>query len=247
MRVLPLRPAANRLTVGPMIAAILQGRMSSSRLPGKVLAPVLGRPMIARQLERLAGSQRIDRLILATSVEPSDDPLAKAVADLGVQVVRGPLDDVLGRFLMALDTLPRADVVLRLTADCPLADWRIIDQLIGRLEDTGADYANMAMPRTYPHGLDAEAMRPAALRRAGREAATAHDREHVTPYLYATPGRFQTACLTRDPPLDHLRWTVDYPEDLEFVRHVYETLYAANADFALEDVAALEWNTSRHA
>jgi spore coat polysaccharide biosynthesis protein SpsF len=230
-----------------MIAAILQGRMSSSRLPGKVLAPVLGRPMIARQLERLVRSQRIDRLILATSAEASDDPLAAAVSALGVEVVRGPLDDVLARFLLALDTIPDADIVLRLTADCPLADWRVIDQLIGKLEDTGADYANMAMPRTYPHGLDAEAMRPDALRRAGREATSAHDREHVTPYIYATPGRFQLACLTRDPPLDHLRWTVDYPEDLAFIRHVYETLHEANADFALEDIAALEWNTSRHA
>lgn len=219
--------------------------MSSSRLPGKVLAPILGQPMIARQIERLARSRCIDRIVLATSAEPSDDPLAETVSALGVIVVRGPLQDVLGRFLMALDQIPDAELVLRLTGDCPLADWRVIDALIAHLEASGADYANMAMPRTFPHGLDAEVMRPAALRRAGAEATSAHDREHVTPYIYSEPGRFRTACLTRDPPLDHLRWTVDYPGDLEFVRHVYETLYPGNPDFALEDIAALAWNSSR--
>jgi spore coat polysaccharide biosynthesis protein SpsF len=201
--------------------------------------------MIARQIERLARSRRIGRILLATSAEPSDDPLADAVASLDVTVVRGPLQDVLGRYFLALDQVPDADLVLRLTGDCPLADWRVIDDLIGLLEASGADYANMAMPRTFPHGLDAEVMRPAALRRAGAEAVSAHDREHVTPYIYSEPGRFRTACLTRDPPLDHLRWTVDYPEDLEFVRHVYETLHPANQDFALEDIAALDWNSSK--
>lgn len=230
-----------------MIAAILQARMSSSRLPGKVLAPVLGQPMIARQIERLGRSRRIDRIIVATSEEASDDPLAEALTALGLDVVRGPLSDVLGRFLLALDQVPDADVVLRLTADCPLADWRTIDALIDLLASSGADYANMAMPRTFPHGLDAEAMRPQALRRAGREAVTAHDREHVTPYIYADPTRFRLSCLTRTPSLAHLRWTVDYPEDLEFVRHVYETLYPANPDFALAEIAALPWNSSRHA
>lgn len=229
-----------------MITAILQARMSSSRLPGKVLADVLGAPMIARQIERLRRSQRIDRIIVATSAEPSDDPLAEALADLQVEVVRGPLADVLGRFLLALDRVPDADVVLRLTADCPLADWRTVDALIDLLASSGADYVNMAMPRTFPHGLDAEAMRPEALRRAGREAVSAHDREHVTPYIYADPDRFRLACLTREPSLANLRWTVDYPEDLAFVRHVYETLYPANPDFALADIVALPWNSSRH-
>ena len=107
--------------------------MSSSRLPGKVLAPVLGQPMIARQIERLRRSRRIGRILVATSAEASDDPLAEALAGIGVEVVRGPLNDVLGRFLVALDLIPDAEVVLRLTADCPLADWRTIDDLIGLL------------------------------------------------------------------------------------------------------------------
>lgn len=220
--------------------------MSSSRLPGKVLAPVLGEPMIARQIERLRRSRRIDQIIVATSAETSDNPLAAALQPLGVTVVRGPLQDVLGRFLLALDLVPDAEMVLRLTADCPLADWRVIDDLIGLVETSGADYANMAMPRTFPHGLDAEAMRPQALRRAGREAVSAHDREHVTPYIYSEPGRFKLACLTREPSLEHLRWTVDYPEDLAFVRHAYETLYPGNPDFGTDEIAALEWNSSRY-
>lgn len=228
-----------------MNLAILQARMTSSRLPGKVMAPVQGEPMIGRQLERLARSARIGRIVVATSTDPSDDPLAAYVAGLGHLVFRGSLTDVLDRFAGAMALVPEADTVVRLTADCPLADWQVIDATIDCYHDAGADYAsNTPAVRTYPHGLDTEVMRRAALEQACREATDPYEREHVTPFLYRNPRRFRTAFLSQTPSLAHLRWTVDHPEDLDFVRHVYGALYAENPDFGMAEIAALPWNSS---
>jgi len=228
-----------------MILGVLQARMSSTRLPGKVMADVLGEPMLARQVERLRRSQRLDRLALATSDDPSDDALAAYGERLGLDVVRGPLADVLARFLMALDRFPTADALVRLTADCPLTDWRVLDATVERHIETDADYTSNVATRTFPHGLDVEVARPHALRAAGSETTSAHDREHVMPFLYGRPDRFKLASITRAPSLAHLRWTVDLPEDLEFVRHVYAMLYPADPDFGTEAIAALDWNSSR--
>jgi spore coat polysaccharide biosynthesis protein SpsF len=231
-----------------VILGVIQARMSSSRLPGKVLADVLGAPMIGRQVERLRRSQRLDQLVLATSLDASDDPVAAYGATIGLTVARGPLTDVLARFALAADAFPQTKTLVRLTADCPLTDWRVLDAAIDRLAETGADYVNNTMPeRTYPHGLDVEAMTIAAFRTAAAEATDAYDREHVTPFIYRQPDRFRLATLTRQPSLAHLRWTVDYPEDLDFVRHVYGALYGADPDFATEAIAALPWNSSKAA
>ena len=220
--------------------------MSSSRLPGKVLAPVLGQPMIARHVERLRRSKRIDRLVVATSVDPSDTPLAQACEGLGLPVHRGDLNDVLGRFAGALARYPDATAVVRLTADCPLADWTVIDALIDRFEAEDADYASTNLPeRTWPHGLDAEVIRTEVLLRAHREAADAYEREHVTAFVYHRPDEHRMVGLSRSPPLDHLRWTVDYPEDLAFVRRVYEQLYPQDPAFSSDAIVALPENTSR--
>lgn len=228
-----------------MNLAILQARMSSTRLPGKVLAPVLGEPMIARQIERLRRSRCIDALVVATSDAASDDPLAVWGQGAGVEVFRGSLHDVLGRFGALLETKPQATHVLRLTADCPLADWRVIDALVERHQAEGADYTNNVTPvRTFQHGLDAEVMRREALETAAREAADPYEREHVTPFIYRRPERFRLATLTREPSLAHLRWTVDLPEDLAFVRRVYERLYPGDPAFTSDDVVALPENSA---
>lgn len=228
-----------------MILAILQARMSSSRLPGKVLEPVLGEPMIARQVERLRRSSRIDRLLVATSTDRSDDPLAEACAARGIAVYRGDLGDVLGRFAGALAANPDASSVVRLTADCPLTDWTLIDALIARFEEVGADAATLSYPeRTYPHGLDCEVVRREALLRAHREATDPYEREHVTPFIYRRPDEHRLAGLSREPSLAHLRWTVDYPGDLAFVRDVYAQLYPANPAFLSDDIAALPVNSA---
>lgn len=228
-----------------MILGILQARMSSTRLPGKVMAPVLGVPMIGRQVERLNRSARLDRIVVATSEDAQDDALAAYGEALGVTVVRGPLADVLGRFCKVLGQVPEAATVVRMTADCPLADWTVIDQVIDRHLATGADYTSNVMPdRTFPHGLDVEVVRRNVLARAGAEAADPFEREHVTPFVYRRPGEFRIENVTRTPSLAHLRWTVDLPEDLDFVRHVYGELYPVKPDFLTEDVAALPRNSS---
>lgn len=228
-----------------MNVAILQARMSSTRLPGKVMAPLLGEPMIGRQVERLRRAARIDRLVVATSAEPGDDVLADYCRGLGLEVHRGSLGDVLDRFRGALDGFPDARTVIRLTADCPLADWTVIDRLIDHHGAVGADYTNNTSPkRTFPHGLDAEAIRPAALMAAWRDATDPYEREHVTPYIYRRPEVFRLAHIACDSPAAHLRWTVDLPEDLAFVRQVYERLYPLDAAFGSQAIMALPSNSS---
>lgn len=229
-----------------MILGIIQARMSSSRLPGKVLADVGGMPMLGRQVARLRRSARMDELVLATSDQASDDAVADYAARLDLTVVRGPLDDVLARFGRALEAFPEAATVVRMTADCPLTDWRVLDAVIDSHAAAKADYAsNTPAVRTYPHGLDIEVMTAAALRTAVREASDPYDREHVTPFLYRNPARFRLEFLSQSPSLAHLRWTVDHPADLDFVRHVYGALHAANPDFGMAQIAALDWNSSK--
>jgi spore coat polysaccharide biosynthesis protein SpsF len=223
-----------------MVLAILQARMSSTRLPGKVLAPLAGAPMILRQIERLRRARELQRIVVATSIRADDDPLVEVLAAAGVPVHRGDLDDVLGRFVGALDAFGPARTVVRLTADCPLADPGVIDATIARFEDSGADYAsNVAEPRTFPKGLDVEVMTAAALRRAAAETSDPHDREHVTPYLYRNPDHFRLASYAQAADEGAVRWTVDRPDDLEFVRAVYDALYADDPDFTSDAVRAL--------
>lgn len=222
-----------------MTLAILQARMSSSRLPGKVLADLVGAPMILRQIERLRRARRLDRIVVATSSEPSDDTLAHALDQAGIAVHRGDLNDVLGRFGTALEQWGNSGDVVRLTADCPLADPDVIDATIHLHQASGADYtSNVAEPRTFPKGLDVEVMTTGALRIALAEAVNAHDREHVTPFLYSHPDRFRLAAHSQSLKEGDVRWTVDRPDDLEFVRAVYEAIYPANAAFSSEDVRA---------
>ena len=223
-----------------MTLAILQARMSSSRLPGKVLADLVGAPMILRQIERVSRAQRISRLIVATSMRPDDDVLAKTLKDAGVEVVRGDLDDVLSRFILALDAAPEEPAAARLTADCPLADPTVIDDTIALFHQSGADYAsNTGDTRTFPKGLDVEIFRASALREAQAETIDPYDREHVTPFLYRRPERYRLVTLTQARDEGDARWTVDRPDDLDFVRAVYAALYAAHPDFSSDDVRAL--------
>jgi spore coat polysaccharide biosynthesis protein SpsF len=221
-----------------MILAILQARMSSTRLPGKVLADVAGAPMILRQIERLKRSRRIEGFVVATSTDASDDALAALLALDGVAVHRGPLDDVLARYAGALERYP-AQVAVRLTGDCPLADPQVIDATIDLLMDNDLDYAaNTPARRTYPKGLDVEVMRAPCLLRAAREAADPYEREHVTPFLYRHPEIFAQDFISQDADEGEVRWTVDRPDDLDFVRAVYEGLYPNQPAFTSDDVRA---------
>ncbi len=214
--------------------------MSSSRLPGKVLKPLCGQPMVLRQVERLRRAGRLDRLVVATSTEPSDEPLVSALSEVGVDVFRGDLNDVLGRFVGALDAFP-SDHVVRLTADCPLADPGVLDATIALHLERGANYtSNTPATFAFPKGLDVEVISADALRRAAAEATSSEEHEHVTWGIWTRPERWKIAWLKSAQADDgDVRWTVDTPDDFEFVRAVYEALYPADVAFTSADVRDL--------
>jgi spore coat polysaccharide biosynthesis protein SpsF len=220
------------------ILAILQARMSSSRLPGKVLKPILGEPMLARQIERLRRATTIDRLMVATSNDRSDDPIAALCAGLGIDCFRGSLDDVLDRFCQAAEQ-HQPEQVVRLTGDCPLADPAVIDAVVRFHLAGGYDYSSNTLHPTFPDGLDVEILRYAVLAEAGREATSAFQREHVTPFIHQQPKRYRLGDVRRSPDLSALRWTVDTAEDFELVSRIYAALYPTKPNFALDDIIAL--------
>ena len=224
-----------------MILGVLQARMSSTRLPGKVMRDLRGRPMIDRQIERLRRAETLDRLVVATSDDPSDDPLAEHLQAEGVGVFRGPLADVLARFAGATDRFGPAEHVVRLTADCPLTDWRVLDLVVRRHFEHGNDYTSNDLIRTFPHGLDVEIVRAEVLALADREATLPAEREHVTPFVYNRPDRFRLGCVTQAVDRSAERWTVDTANDFAFVRRVNERLYPATPVFTSEDILALDF------
>jgi len=220
-----------------MILGILQARMSSTRLPGKVLMPLAGVPMVLRQIERLRRARRLDRLVVATSTEASDDLLVTALQAADIAVHRGPLDNVLARFIGALDANP-ADHVVRLTADCPLVDAEVLDAAIALHLDQSADYtSNTPETFAFPKGLDVEVISASALRQAANEASSPEDFEHVTWGIWTHPERWKIAWL-KSPKADDgdIRWTVDTPEDYAFVAAIYDGLYANRPDFSTSEV-----------
>jgi glutamate-1-semialdehyde 2,1-aminomutase len=224
------------------VVGVLQARMSSSRFPGKVMAPILDRPMIAWEVERVRRCRGIERLVLATSTHPSDDVLAEyAKSSLDLDVVRGSLDDVLERFATVSRHYPARHYV-RLTADCPLIDPQVIDRTIERHLSSGADYTSNCMVPTFPDGLDVEVMTAAALRRAAREASTSSEREHVTLHFRHQPQSFRSEVLRNDRDLSEYRVTVDTREDLTLVREIYKALGTSSAFGLAEIMALLESN-----
>jgi len=221
-----------------MILAVLQARMSSSRLPGKVLLPLAGAPMLQRQIERVQRARRIDELVVATSEDSSDDAIAQLAERLGIRSFRGSLEDVLERlYRAALPYSPR--FVVRLTGDCPLTEPDLVDAVVERLVAGGFDYVNTSMVPTYPDGLNVEAMRFEVLAEAHRNARLASQREHVTLYIKDHPERYRLGVVSDSCNRSNLRWTVDAPEDYELVRRIYEKLYPKNPAFGRDDVFRL--------
>jgi spore coat polysaccharide biosynthesis protein SpsF len=221
-----------------MIVGVLQARMSSTRLPGKVLKPLAGEPMILRIVERIRRSRELDQLIVATSVDPSDDPLVRVLGDAGVTVRRGSLADVFSRFLAVADEFD-PDVVVRLTGDNPFVDPEVIDRIVREHLASGADYTSNSLTRTFPRGLDVEAVKPAALRSLATRELQPDEREHVTIGVYRRPDEFRLHQVTQEPDRSELRWTVDLPEDFAFAEAVYDRLYATTPAFGQADVLAL--------
>lgn len=199
------------------VIAAIQARMGSTRLPGKVLAELGGLPLLVFMLQRVCKAASLDRVVVATSESPADDAVTDAAAKAGASVVRGSEWDVLGRFVTVAEIFP-ADHMVRLTADCPLSDPEIIERAVRAHMRAGADYTSNTLVRTFPDGLDVEVVRTECLKEAGRMAEDAEEREHVTPYIYRRPARYKLCSVRSREFLAHHRWTVDTPEDLEYVR-----------------------------
>ena len=229
-----------------LTVAVVQARMTSSRLPGKVLADLSGVPMLLRQLERVSRSASLDQIVVTTSDDSSDDVLADVVTEAGFPVVRGSLDDVLGRFMAVIDEV-HPEAVVRLTGDCPLASPTVIDAVVEAFHASDVDYLSNTMIPTYPDGLDVEVCTAQALRQVAEMSADRNEREHVTLGIYRRPEVFAIENF-RDPRSQdnsHLRWTVDNAEDLDFVRRIYSNFSDAFPSFDYEDIlGALEANPS---
>jgi spore coat polysaccharide biosynthesis protein SpsF len=212
------------------IVAMIQARTGSTRLPGKVLKEIEGKTMLARVVERVRRARQINEFLVATTDHAADDAILAECKRLAVKVSRGDQDDVLDRYYRAAQ-LAKAEVVVRITSDCPLIDPEVIDKTVAAFLEAKPDYASNALDRTYPRGLDTEVMSFTALSRAWQEARKPYEREHVTPYIYEHPDKFKLLSVTGAADFSSHRWTVDTAEDLEFVRTIYAR-FKANPEFA---------------
>jgi spore coat polysaccharide biosynthesis protein SpsF len=222
-------------------AAIVQARTGSTRLPGKVLLPLLGKPVLTQVMRRVARARLVDEVVVATTELASDDPIVELGRREGWRVVRGSEMDLLDRYLDAAHAVG-ADQIVRITSDCPLIDPGLIDDVIAAFRRDGSDYAsNTLEPRTYPRGLDVEVVTLAALEIAGLEDRDPASREHATPFIYRRPERFRMHGVRNARDLSVHRWTLDTPEDYELIRRVYDQL--GRNDFSwLDALAVVEAN-----
>lgn len=220
------------------VIALLQARMSSTRLPGKVLKTILGKPMLLLQVERILRAKNIDKLILVTSTNSEDDTIVNVCKKANIACFRGSLDNVLDRMYRAAKEC-NPEHVVRLTADCPLADPGVIDAVISLHLQGAYDYTSNTQKRNFPDGLDVEIMKFSVLEQAWQEATFPEQKEHVTPFIRQQPGRFKLGNLEGNKDLSNLRWTVDTKEDFAFVSKVYEALYPNNPNFTTQDILNL--------
>jgi spore coat polysaccharide biosynthesis protein SpsF len=224
----------------PNTVAIIQARMGSSRLPGKVLREIEGQPMLYRVVVRARHAQTLGRVVVATTTAPGDDPVEAFCQSQGFPVFRGDPYDVLDRYYQAARTYG-AETIVRLTADCPLLDPAEIDRTVRAFAEAGVDFAANRLPppmkRTTPIGMDTEVVTMAALTQAWQGATAKYAREHVMPYLYEEPGRFKTLLVDHEPDWGSLRLTVDTAEDLDLIRQITAHFGGGN-DFGMAEVVA---------
>lgn len=218
--------------------AVLQARVSSSRLPGKVLLPILDKPMLEHEIQRVQSSKKLGKLVVATSTNEEDDAIESLCKQLGVACFRGDLNNVLSRFYHA--ALPFSpEHVVRLTGDCPVIDPDIIDSVVSFHMWGGYDYTSNTINPTFPDGLDVEIMKFSVLKEAFEQAKLPFQLEHVTPYIYQHSEKYRLGSYEGNVDLSALRWTVDELEDFDFIRWVYKELYPINPFFKLTDIHAL--------
>lgn len=219
------------------VVGIIQARMGSSRLPGKVLLELAGEAMLGRVVRRLRRAKRLDEVVVATTVESRDTALEVFCREHGIPCFRGSENDVLDRYYGAAQAHD-AGVIVRITADCPFIEPEIVDRVVAELDTSSVDYvSNIGVPRTFPRGLDTEVMPWRTLERAWREDTNPAWREHVTQYIHKRPELFQVRNVCHEKDLSHLRWTVDTPEDFAFASRVYE--HFGRDDFSWHDVLAV--------
>lgn len=219
---------------------IVQARMSSTRLPGKVLKKVLGKPLLEYQIERLRRVKLADEIVIATTMRDADQPIINFCNDLSVPYFRGSENDVLARYYGAAKQY-KASTVVRITSDCPVIDPMVIDKVISYYLDhlLEFDYVSNTLCRTYPRGMDTEVLPMEALSTAFKEAKLRSEREHVTPFIHRHPERFRLANIAYHKDLSQYRWTVDAPQDLKLIKLIIKTLYPQKPDFTLEDIVNL--------
>lgn len=216
--------------------AIIQARVSSTRLPGKVLKEVCGKPLLELQYERVLRSKKINKTIFATSSNLDDDPIETICNDIGAECFRGSLDNVLERYYKAAE-IYKPENIVRLTGDCPLIEPTVIDDVITYYEDEKYDYATNAIEPTFPDGLDVEVFSFDCLKKTYSKAELPSEKEHVTTYI-PKDSDFSIGHYKTEEDLSHLRWTVDEPEDFVLIKSIYESLYPTNRLFNYQDVLA---------
>jgi spore coat polysaccharide biosynthesis protein SpsF len=227
----------------PDIVTVIQARCGSSRLPGKVLLPLASKPLLIRMAERVMHSKLTGTVVIATTTHPEDDEIAALCKTENIPCYRGHPTDLLDRhYQLALRY--KASVVLKIPSDCPLIDAAEIDKIIRFFLDNiqQYDYVSNLHPATYPDGNDVEIMTFAALEKNWKEASRSLEREHTTPYLWENPDLFRIGNFVwesgKDYSMSH-RWTIDYPEDYQFIKSIYQELFAQNPFFGLDDILKL--------
>jgi len=225
------------------VVAIIQARMGSTRLPGKVLRPLCGHSVLAQVIGRVQAAEGIDSVLVATSEATQDDIVAAEAARYGAQVFRGSAEDVLSRYHGAA-LAARADVVVRITSDCPLLDPELLSAMLSRFTQGQAgaeplEYLSNGLVPSYPRGLDVEIFSVSALARCHAQATLAYEREHVTPHIYRNPARFRIESYTGTPDRSAHRWTLDTPEDWALIEAIYRALGDGRRIFATAEVLAL--------
>lgn len=219
---------------------VVQARLGSTRLPGKVLRPLLGKPLVHYLIERLRRVQSVQGIVIATTTNAEDDQLVDFCNKEGLHVVRGAVDDVLSRYILASDAFG-LDVVVRITADCPLIDPDLIEKGLAlfRQHSNTLDYLSICHNRTYPLGMDFEIIQVKSLRKAYLLAKDPAEKEHVTPYIWRHPEQFQLANMQQKEHQAEYRLTVDTLEDFMLVERIYKTLYPQNPEFGRKEIVAL--------
>ncbi len=228
------------ISVKEKVTVMIQARMGSTRLPGKVLIPLCGKTVLWHVVSRVRASVGVDEIIVVTTTTSKDNVLLPEIEKCGAKVSRGSEDDVLARYYDAARK-SRADIIVRVTADCPLYDPKVLEEMLKKFfalksEGKGADYLSNVQQRTFPRGLDTEIFSFDALEKAHMSAIKKHDREHVTPYIYNHPEKFSLSEYRNPVDLSNHRWTLDTQEDLQLIETIYKNLYNENKIFTTGEV-----------